>query len=222
MPDPTGGILTAGLSIGGSLLSRGAQNRGATQAAAAEERMAMMSIEEQRRQFDEMRRLLSPYVEAGTPALRGIMDLAGLGDQMSQQQAFEQQAQSPLFQGILQQGENAILQNAAATGGLRGGNVQGALAQFRPALLNQFIEDQYGRLGGIAGMGQNSAAGVGNQAMNLGRGISTQLGNIGSAQAGAALARGQNTADMFGNILKPVGGLLGQGGLFGGGGLLGF
>jgi hypothetical protein len=212
MPDPTGGILTGALTIGGSLLSSGAQRRAATQAGAAEERAAMMAIDEQRRQFDEMRRLLEPYVQAGTPALQGLMDLTGLGERQDQIAAIQQQEQNPLFQALAQQGEEALLQRASATGGLRGGNLQGALAQFRPQLLNQFIEQQYDRLGGLTSMGQRSAAGVGAAGMETGRNISTQIGNIGSAQAGAALARGQATSDMFGNIVKPLGGLLG--GLF--------
>ncbi|WP_449405980.1 hypothetical protein [Massilia phosphatilytica] len=37
---------------------------------------------------------------------------------------------APRFQALQQQGNDAILANASATGGLRGGNVQGALGQF--------------------------------------------------------------------------------------------
>jgi hypothetical protein len=102
------------------------------------------------------------------------------------------------------------LQNASATGGLRGGNVQGALGQFRPALLNQFIEQQYGRMAGIAGMGQNAAAGVGAAGMNTANQIGTQFGNIGQAQANQALARGQANIDMFSSfqpLAKAFGGM---------------
>jgi len=214
MPDPTGGLLTAGLVIGGSALSSGAQSRAARQAGQAQENAAGMAIEEQRAAREQMRQLLAPYSEAGIPALQGLMDLAGLGTEQNQMQAFQQQEQSPLFQGLLQQGENAILQNASATGGLRGGNVQGALGQFRPALLNQFIEQQYGRLGGIASVGQNAAAGVGNAGINTANQISQQFGNIGAAQAGTALGVGRAQANMFNMPANLLGTFLGAGGKF--------
>jgi len=115
------------------------------------------------------------------------------------------------------QGENAILQNASATGGLRGGNVQAALAQFRPALLSSLIEQQYGRLGGLTAIGQNAAAGVGNAGMSTGTNIATLLGRQGQAEAGGIL--GQQSA-LTGGINKAFGAVQGAGGfgkLFGGG-----
>ena len=113
-----------------------------------------------------------------------------------QQQAISQIEGSAGFQALARQGEEGILQNASATGGLRGGNVQGALAQFRPALLNQFIEQQYGRLGGMARIGQASAAGVGAAGQEAATSIGTALGDAGAARAGSALASGNafNTA----------------------------
>lgn len=112
---------------------------------------------------------------------------------------------SPLFQSLAGQGEDAILQNASATGGLRGGNVKGALAQFRPALLNQFIEQQYGRLGGIASMGQQSAAGVGSSGITSASNISQLLANVGSAKAGAALGSGAAWSGVLSDIGKGFG-----------------
>jgi hypothetical protein len=211
MPDPTGGLLTAGIIAGvGGIANSSAKKSAANSAARAETNAANMAIAEQRDAREQMRALLQPYVDAGNPALAGILGLTGLAGPGSQQAAFNQQEQSPLFQGIAQQGENAILQNASATGGLRGGNVQGALAQFRPALLNQFIEQQYGRMAGIAGMGQNAAAGVGTAGMNTANQIGAQFGNIGQAQANQALARGQANIDMFSSfqpLAKAFGGM---------------
>lgn len=211
MPDPTGGLLTAGIIAGiGGIANSSAKKSAANSAARAETNAANLAIGEQRDAREQMRMLLQPYVDAGNPALQGILGLTGLAGDGSQQAAFMQQEQSPMFQGIVRQGENAILQNASATGGLRGGNVQGALAQFRPALLNQFIEQQYGRMAGIAGMGQNAAAGVGQSGMNTANQIGTQFGNIGQAQANQALARGQANIDMFSSfqpLAKAFGGM---------------
>lgn len=215
MPDPTGGILTGAVLLGGSALSSGAQSRAANRATDAQSDAAYAAIDEQRRQFDQLRQLLSPYAEAGEPALQGMLDLAGLGSQGGQAAAISQQEQNPLFQGLLQQGENAILQNASATGGLRGGNVQGALGQFRPQLLNQFIEQQYGRLGGLTQLGQNSAAGIGTAGLNSANQIGQQYGNIGAAQAGGALARGQAQSNLFGFPAQALGLYAGLGGKLG-------
>jgi hypothetical protein len=209
MPDPTGGILTGALTIGGGLLSSGAQSRAAGRAADAQTQAAMMGIQEQREAREELRRLLQPYVEAGTPGLQGMMQFAGLGGPEAEAELIAQQEASPLFQGLLRQGENAILQNASATGGLRGGNVQGALAQFRPELLNQFMQQRYGRLTDLTKIGQQSAAGVGAQGINVANQIGTQFGNIGTAQANAALSRGQAQSSFFQGLPSAVGGILG-------------
>jgi hypothetical protein len=309
MPDPTGGILTAvvastaaagvGSAISGSKASSAAKSAANTQAEAQDR-----AIKEQRRQFDAVRQLLSPYVQAGRPdltqpyvqagpgALQGMQALAGLGGEAERQRAlyqlqqspeflgigdvtkataedylrqrkaelaayqkspeytkvavakgeskknaqanllaqFESQTQSgirgletqaysqrdalmqsilndqsyaqigadrqrqaiqgieqgPQFQELLRQGEQGILQNASATGGLRGGNVQGALAQFRPNLLNQLIEAQYGKLAGLTSLGSGSA-------QNL-------LG-VGQASAAGTAAAGQQSAQNIGNLM---------------------
>lgn len=198
MPNPVVGLI--GATVGGGLLQSSAANK-ATNAQTAADAAA---IEEQRRQFDAMQKLVQPYVEAGTPALQGILDIVGLGGAGTQQAAISQQEQSPFFQALAAQGENALLQNASATGGLRGGNIQGALGQFRPNLLNQFIEQQYGRLGGIAQMGQNSATGVGTAGMNMASNIGNITQNTGQAQAAGALAQG----NIWGNAAGTLGGAL--------------
>ena len=84
-----------------------------------------------------------------------------------------------------------MLSRASATGGLRGGNIQAALGQFRPQLLSNLIEKQYGQLGGLATLGQSSAAGVGTAGMNTGANIANLLGQQGAAQAGGAIAQGK-------------------------------
>jgi len=122
-------------------------------------------IAESSRQFDAIQNLLSPYAEAGPGALQAQQNLLGLGGEEAQKAAYAGIEGSPAFQSMAQQGENAMLQNASATGGLRGGNIQGALAQYRPQLLSQLIQQQYQNLGGLTSIGQNAAAGVGNAGM---------------------------------------------------------
>lgn len=192
--------------IGGVVSSKAASKAGKAQVQAADR-----TVEEQRAAREEMRTLLNPYVSAGTPALQAQMAALGLSGPEAQQQFVTQQEQSPFFQALAQQGEEAILQNASATGGLRGGNVQGALAQFRPALLNQFLEQQYGRLGGMTNLGQNSAAGVGAAGMQS----ATQIGNAytqaGQAQAGAALGQANAFNQALGTVAGQIPGMIGPG-----------
>jgi hypothetical protein len=141
------------------------------------------------------------------------------GGMDAQQQAISQLEQSPMFQALARQGEEGILQNASATGGLRGGNVQGALGQFRPALLNQQIQQQLSTLGGIAGLGQNAAAGVGNADIQTGQSIGALMRDTGQARGygalGSGMALGQGVASL-GNIL---GGALGGQSSFNGSGI---
>lgn len=196
--------VVAGSVITGYMSSR-AQSKAASTAADAQTEASQAGIDEQRRQFEAVQALLKPYIEAGTGALGAQQNLIGLGGAAKQQEAIAALEQSPQFQMLQQQGENALLQQASATGGLRGGNTQAALAQFRPQLLSQLIESQYGKLSGLTGIGQASAAGQAAAAQQQGSDIASLLGQQGAAQAGAALAAGQGRAQAWGNVGQAIG-----------------
>lgn len=191
-------------AVASSQASKGAKSA-ANAAANAQNEASDRSIEEQRRQFDAIQELMKPYVNAGTGALSSQQDLLGLNGADKQQAAINSINNSPAMQTYLQQGENAILQNAAATGGLRGGNTQSALSQFRPQLLNQLINQQYQNLGGLTSLGQNAAAGVGNAGMQSANNISNLLQSVGQANAGNALAQGQANANMWNGLSNAAG-----------------
>ena len=205
----------AGAAVVGGAYSANRQSSAARDASRAQSDAADAGVAEQRRQFDAMRRLMAPYVRAGTGALGQQQALIGLRGGEAQRLAIQALGNSPQMAAYMQQGENASLQNASATGGLRGGNTQGALAQFRPALLSQMIDQQYARLGGITSMGQNSAAGVGNAGMQTGSNIAALLQQQGSAMAGAQIAQGQAQAQIGNSIAGGIGMYAGMGG-FGG------
>jgi len=215
---------------------------------------AQAGIDEQRRQNEVVQQLLAPYVQAGggalgayapyqeagagalptlqqyaqagAPALEQQQALIGLRGPEAQRQAIAGIEGGQQFQALSRQGENALLQNASATGGLRGGNIQGALGQFRPQLLNELINQQYGRLGGLAAtggtvaqnlassglsatgelarIGQASAAGVGTAGSQTGANIANLLGQQGAATAGGIMGQSQafNFPGMFGTIAR--------------------
>jgi len=122
-----------------------------------------------------------------------------------QRQAIQGIEQGAEFQSLFKQGEDAILSNASATGGLRGGNVQGALGQYRPQLLNQLINQKFQRLSGLASLGQASAAGVGQAGLQTGAGISQQHQLAGQAQAQRSLATGQAISGGIGALGQGLG-----------------
>jgi hypothetical protein len=226
MPDPVTGIIGAAV-VGGGIL----QATSAESAADAQIEGSRAGIGEQRAARAEVAALLEPYRQVGFPALQGLQPyaqagapalqrqqaLAGLLGPQAQQQAISQIEGSPIFQAQVRTGEEALLQNASATGGLRGGNVQAALAQFRPAMLNAEIERNYGRLGGftalgvgtqqnLAQLGQASAAGTAAATMAAGQNIANLQGNVGAAEAGGILGQARG----FGQILNAPVGMLGM------------
>lgn len=201
----------AAASIATSAYSANQQKKSAKNAANAQIDASEAGIAEQRRQFDAVQSLLSPYVDAGKGALAGQQDLIGLNGMDKQQAAIDGISNGAQFQSLLQQGENAMLQNASATGGLRGGNLQEALGQFRPQLLNQLIDQQYSRLGGLTSIGQNAAAGVGNAGLQTGNQITALLGQQGQARAGQSLALGQANTQLANGVMSAIGSYFGGG-----------
>lgn len=195
--------------IFGDITGANDQAEAAGKASDLQYQASMKGVEEQRRQFDKVMELLGPFVTAGSGALGAQQNLLGLGGAGAQQQAINALSNSPQMQAMLQQGENALRQNASATGGLRGGNTQAALAQFRPQLLNQMIQQQFSNLGGLSQLGQASAAGQASAGQNAANSISNLLQQGAAAQAGGAIAQGNASANNMGNLLKLGGSILG-------------
>lgn len=185
----------------GSITGSKQAAKAATAAADTQAQAAQIAVDEQKRQFDKLVELMSPYVTAGTGALQAQQNLIGLGGARAQQQAISALEQSPQYQEMIKQGENALLQNASATGNLRGGNIQGALAQFRPQILSDLINQQYANLGGITQIGQASASGQASAGMNSASNIGNLLQQGAAATAGGQIAAGQTASNTFKSLL---------------------
>ena len=183
-----------------------AKKAGEAQQYATEQGMA-----EQRRQFDIMQQLMNPYVQAGQQGLSGQQDLLGLNGFNKQQGAIGNIENSPFFKSQYQQAENALLQNAAATGGLRGGNFQEALADNRSNMLFNNVNQQLQNLSGVASNGQSAAAGLGGNAMTFGNNMAQGYADIGQAQGGYQLAKGQIYTGLYNNALKGAAAVMGGG-----------
>lgn len=191
-----GFVAVAGATVVAGAISADAQR----DAARGAQRGSDASIAEQRYQFDQIQQLLAPYAEGGEEALNAQRALIGLAGPEEQQAAINQLEKSPQFTSLVDQGENAILANASATGGLRGGNVQRALAEYRPQLLSQLIQQQFSNLGGLTSVGQNAAAMTGNAGMQTGANISNTLMNNAAIQGNAGIAQANTWGNTAGNL----------------------
>lgn len=188
------------------------------------------AIAEQQRQFDLSRSDQMPWLDAGEGALGGIMDLLGIaGPGQPSGRVDERQAEaiaalekSPLFRSLVRNGEEAILANGSATGGLRGGNIQDTLANFRSDALSQVIQQQLANLGGLSGTGVGSAQSLGALGSGYAGNISGLLAQQGNVMAGGILGKagvsnqknnsiGGLIGDVVGggDVLKGLGGILG-------------
>jgi hypothetical protein len=207
------GAAMAGLAVAGATVY--AANKSASAASDASQTQAnstQAGIDTANQRFEQIQKLLAPYVTAGNGALTAQQDLLGLNGAPAQQTAVNNIESMPYFQGLVKQGETGILANASATGGVRGGNVQAALGQFRPQLLASLIQQQFQNLGGISQLGQASAAGVGNAGLTTGSNVAQLLGEQGAALAGGDIASARASANIPAALLGGLGVYKGLGG----------
>lgn len=183
-------MIGAAATIGGGLLAGGAAKHAANTAASAQTAADQAAIAEQQRQFNATEADLAPFKQFGTSALGPMGDLLGLNGNDAQAAAIASQKDSPLYQSLFQNGENAILADASATGALRGGNTETSLANFGRDTLASVIEDQLNRLSGAAATGQNAAAQTGAFGAQSSGAVSQLLADQGAANSGAELASG--------------------------------
>tara|TARA_R110000851_G_scaffold133381_2_gene268188 strand:- start:1912 stop:2796 length:885 start_codon:yes stop_codon:yes gene_type:complete len=133
-----------------------------------------------------------PFAQTGTGAAGLQGALSGAMGPQAQAQAFQDFQSSPGQQFLQQRGEQALLRNRGAIGGLGGGNVQKALTEFGIGTAAQDFGNQFNRLGQVAGQGLQA---IGSQ------------GQLRGQQANIANQLGQNAGSMIGN----TGQLLSQG-----------
>lgn len=201
-----GAVASVGIAVGGSLLANRSANGAAKDAGEAQSAAAQQGIDEISGRYDEVSALLAPYSEGGAGAYSQLLALTGASGQEAYQAQVDNVRNGAEYQSLLSSGEESILANASATGGLRGGNTQGALAQFAPQLLQQQLDQRFNRLGGIANTGLNAAQSQSQASLQAGGNIAQLFGQQGAAQAGVALARGQNNANLIGDVTGLISG----------------
>lgn len=207
-------------SLIGGLIGGGSAKKASRNAEAAQIEALNKGVGEQRRQFDLTRSDFGDYRDQGTAALGGMGDLLGTGGAEAQQSALAALQNSPLFRTTYDNGQEAVLQSAAATGGLRGGNTQRSLADFGADTFSRVLMQQLQSLGGLAGMGLGATDSTANFGQRTADNVTGLFGQQGDARASGSLFRGGVNSQMWNNagafLDSATGGSGGQGG---GGGL---
>lgn len=176
---------------------------GAKDAAQATKEAANTSVEFQREALDYLKQQEALPSYFREQALTGLGSIYGIAPEGGGGTPFDISSlqQNPLYQGIMQgqkAGEEAILRNASATGGLRSGNVQSNLADFSSNLQNQALMSAYqDQLSGLQGLAYGTPSNA-----NAIAGATTGIGNtLASGITGAAQARQQGQAAATGTLL---------------------
>ncbi len=182
----------------------------------------MAGLAETARQFDKTEANFAPATALLAPAAQKLGDLTGINGDEALASEIASLRESPLYQSLYRNGEETLLANASATGGLRGGNTARSLADFGEDTLSQVIQQQLSNYGGLAGLGLGAAGSVGNFGANA---VNQQnlLRNQGAgAKAQYQLVKGGINAANFNNagsfLDDAISSIIGGGGGGGGGG----
>lgn len=186
-------------SFVGGLLGAGSQKKAVKKATKAQVAAMDRAIAEQRRQFDVTQANFQPYRDVGGKGLAGLGDLVGVNGGDPQAAAIAALRESPFFKSLFRHGEEAVLQNASATGGIRGGNTQASLYEMGEDTLSRTIQQQLASLGGLAGLGMGATNAVANFGARASDNVSGFLKGQGDARASGALAIGGINNQMWNN-----------------------
>lgn len=205
------GVSAAAGLAGSAMQSSASQSAANTQAQAANNASGL-----QWNMFQQLQQNQQPYMNLGQTSIGQMESLLNIGgggllnNQFSFNPTMQQLEQTPGYQFTLNRGEQAV-NNQMAAQGLNLSGPQGmALANYASGLASQTYQqqyqnaltnfqtnynvgaNQYSRLAGLVGLGQNAAAGVGNAGIQTGANMSNTLtsgaaasaaGTIGSANA---------------------------------------
>lgn len=198
------------------------QRKATDQGVAALNSSDQKAIDENARQFNVTMGNLQPGIDLGNKAGAAQGDILGLNGNDPQQAALTALQASPLYQSLYHNGEQAVLANGSATGGLRGGNTQNSLAHFGTDVLGQTIQSQLAHLSGLSGQGATTGSQLGALGAQNSSNIGSLIVNQGQNTAGGILGNAASTDSAWSRLFNFVGGSniggLTTGGSSGGGG----
>lgn len=195
-------------TVAGSMYSSRQAGKAAKTQAASADRASQI----QQENFEQTRKDLMPYKQAGDTSLKQLMGQMGSNGYFNQNFTGQDIYSDPGYQFRLQQGQDAIQSSAAAQGGLLSGATLKALQNYGQEsasqeygnAYNRFNADQtnrYNRLSNLVGIGQNAAAQVGNAGAQTSQAIANN-----TMQGANALAAGQvGSANAWSNTANDLG-----------------
>ena len=195
-----------GTIVGGSM-SSSASKKAAKSQADATDRASQVQWD----MYDQTRKDLAPYSDAGKTSLSQLMEKMQDGGYFTQNYTGQDLYDDPSYKFRLQQGLDGVQQGAAAQGGLLSGATQKALnnyaqnaaSQEYSNAYNRFTADQtnqYNRLSNIVGMGQNAAAMTGNAGMQTGQAVANNTMSGANANAAGIIGSNNAWADTAGQL----------------------
>lgn len=217
---PWGYAAIAAATVGGALISSSASKSAAKTEATASNQASTQELD----MFNQTQANEAPFVAAGGNALPALQSGVGIGPGGTGTGPLNAQypnmapftlsdfQTSPGYQFQVQEGENAILNNRSALGGVNSGNTLKALTSYGEGVANQDYWNAYnayvnnyqqgyanytnnqnqkfGQLQTLAGSGQNAAANLGALSANTGAAIGNNIIGAGNASAAGTVASG--------------------------------
>ncbi|TCK87359.1 hypothetical protein [Paraburkholderia sp. BL9I2N2] len=147
------------VAVAGVASSAMAANQ-AGKANASQQQAAQSQLQLAQQQYDNQQQQISPYLAAGQTGLTDYGDLLGANGNDAQNAAIGGIKNGAQYQGLMQTGNENILANASATGGLRGSNTSNTLANTSIGTLNGLITQRLAGYGQLMTNGQNAVNGL--------------------------------------------------------------
>lgn len=184
--------VAAAVSVGTAVYGASQQKKAAKQGANATAQANDAAIAEQRRQYDLTREDQQPWMQAGQGALNQMQAL-NAGD-------FSSFQQSPDYQFAFNQGLQGLDRSAAAGGMLTSGGADADRIAYGQGMASQQYGNYYNRLAGLAGVGQQTASGLGSLGANMAGNIGNAMMNTGQARASSYQQRADANSQLGGAL----------------------
>jgi len=210
MPSGAVAAIAGGASIASGIMGSSA----ASKAGRYQRQAAQIAAETQLKMYEQGRKDIAPWREAGARALGTLEEMIAAGP--------GEFTEDPGYRFRLSEGEKAINRLAAARGGYFGGATGKALTrygqEYATGEYQNFLNRYYQRLApyqSLAGVGQTSAGLTAQLGQQAGGRIGEYQMAAGQARAGGAINQANVYQNMLSQTLQPY--LLWQMGAFGGG-----
>lgn len=193
-------------AAGSAYASKQSSKAAKTQAASADRASQI-----QQENFEQTRKDLMPYKQAGDTSLNQLMGQMTPDGYFNQTYTGQDIYSDPSYQFRLQQGQDAIQSSAAAKGGLLTGATLKALQNYGQEsasqeygnAYNRFNADQtnrYNRLSNLVGIGQNAAAQVGNAGAQTAQAVANNTMAGANSIAAGQVANANNWSNTANNL----------------------